>query len=136
MLEGVHVGAASVDWYERNTSAEQIARLRALAAPLRGVRVLHLNATPYGGGVAEILGKKLKQVAASHQVICVTHLPQIAALADSHYIVEKEIVKGRTFAQVRRLGDKDRVDEVARMLGGVKITDKTRRHAEEMVRGK
>ena len=89
-----------------------------------------------GGGVAEIVGKKLKQVAASHQVICVTHLPQIAALADSHYIVEKEIVKGRTFAQVKRLGDKDRVDEVARMLGGVKITDKTRRHAEEMVRGK
>ena len=89
-----------------------------------------------GGGVAEIVGKKLKQVAASHQVICVTHLPQIAALADSHYIVEKEVVKGRTFAQVKRLGDKDRVDEVARMLGGVKITDKTRRHAEEMVRGK
>jgi len=89
-----------------------------------------------GGGVAEIVGKKLKQVAASHQVICVTHLPQIAALADSHYIVEKEVAKGRTFAQVKRLGDKDRVDEVARMLGGVKITDKTRRHAEEMVRGK
>ena len=65
-----------------------------------------------------------------------THLLQIAALADSHYIVEKEVVKGRTFAQVKRLGDKDRVDEVARMLGGVKITDKTRRHAEEMVRGK
>jgi DNA repair protein RecN (Recombination protein N) len=87
-----------------------------------------------GGGVAEIVGKKLKQVAASHQVICVTHLPQIAALADSHYIVEKEIVKGRTFTQVKRLADKNRVDEVARMLGGIKITDKTRRHAEEMVK--
>ena len=89
-----------------------------------------------GGGIAEIVGKKLKQVAASHQVICVTHLPQIAALADSHHVVQKEVVKGRTFVQVRRLGETDRVDEVARMLGGVKITDKTRRHAEEMVRGK
>jgi DNA repair protein RecN (Recombination protein N) len=89
-----------------------------------------------GGGVAEIVGKKLKQVAASHQVICVTHLPQIAALADSHYVVQKEVVKGRTFTQVKRLGERDRVDEVARMLGGIKITDKTRRHAEEMVRGK
>jgi DNA repair protein RecN (Recombination protein N) len=89
-----------------------------------------------GGGVAEIVGKKLKQVAAAHQVICVTHLPQIAALADSHHVVQKEVVKGRTFAQVKRLGEKDRVDEVARMLGGIKITDKTRRHAEEMVRGK
>jgi DNA repair protein RecN (Recombination protein N) len=89
-----------------------------------------------GGAVAEIVGKKLKQVAASHQVLCVTHLPQIAALADSHHVVQKEIAEGRTFTQVRRLDDKERVEEVARMLGGVKITDRTRRHAEEMVRGK
>lgn len=89
-----------------------------------------------GGAVAEVVGKKLKCVAASHQVICVTHLPQIAALADSHYVVQKEVVNGRTFTQVKRLAQRDRVDEVARMLGGIKITDKTRRHAEEMVRGK
>jgi DNA repair protein RecN (Recombination protein N) len=89
-----------------------------------------------GGAVAEIVGKRLKQVAASHQVLCVTHLPQIAALADSHHVVQKEIAEGRTFTQVRRLDDKERVEEVARMLGGVKITDRTRRHAEEMVRGK
>jgi DNA repair protein RecN (Recombination protein N) len=87
-----------------------------------------------GGGVAEIVGKKLKQVAASHQVICVTPLPQIAALADSHYVVQKEIVKGRTFTEVKRLDDENRVEEVARMLGGIKITDKTRRHAQEMVK--
>src|SRR5262249_17829937 len=55
MLEQVHVGVASIDWYGRNSGAERIAQLRTLAAPLRGVRVLHLNATPYGGGVAEIL---------------------------------------------------------------------------------
>lgn len=89
-----------------------------------------------GGGIAEIVGKKLKQVAESHQVICVTHLPQIAALADSHHVVQKEVVNGRTFTEVKCLGEKDRVDEIARMLGGIKITDKTRRHAEEMVRGK
>jgi DNA repair protein RecN (Recombination protein N) len=89
-----------------------------------------------GGRVAEIVGKKLKQVAAHHQVISVTHLPQIAALADTHFVVEKEIEKGRTFTRVQRLLDRERVDEVARMLGGVNITEQTRRHAEELVRGK
>jgi DNA repair protein RecN (Recombination protein N) len=87
-----------------------------------------------GGSVAEVVGRKLKKVAASHQVICVTHLPQIAALANSHYVVRKEAVKGKTFAEVRKLSDKERIAEVARMLGGVKITEKTKRHAEEMVR--
>jgi len=87
-----------------------------------------------GGGVAEIVGKKLKKVAASHQVICVTHLPQIAALANSHYVVRKEVVKGRTFTEVKRLDEKERIAEVARMLGGVKITEKTRQHAEEMMK--
>jgi len=87
-----------------------------------------------GGRVAEIVGKKLKQVAAHHQVISVTHLPQIAALADAHFLVQKEVEKGRTFTSVERLSDKARIAEVARMLGGVKITEQTRRHAEEMVR--
>jgi DNA repair protein RecN (Recombination protein N) len=89
-----------------------------------------------GGRVAEIVGKKLKQVAAHHQVITVTHLPQIAALADAHFVVRKEVEKGRTFTEVERLGERERVGEVARMLGGVKITDQARKHAEEMVRGK
>jgi DNA repair protein RecN (Recombination protein N) len=89
-----------------------------------------------GGRVAEIVGKKLKQVASQHQVISVTHLPQVAAMADSHFVVEKEVEKGRTFTRVRRLADKERVGEVARMLGGIKITEQTRRHAEEMVRGR
>ena len=89
-----------------------------------------------GGGVAEIVGKKLKQVASAHQVICVTHLPQIAALADSHHVVRKEVNKGRTSTNVQKLAENERVEEVARMLGGLKITDKTRRHAEEMVKGK
>jgi DNA repair protein RecN (Recombination protein N) len=89
-----------------------------------------------GGKVAEIVGKKLKKVAGTCQVICVTHLPQIAALADTHYVVRKEIVNERTFADVRKLDEKQRIAEVARMLGGVKITEKAVRHAEEMVRSR
>jgi DNA repair protein RecN (Recombination protein N) len=89
-----------------------------------------------GGRIAEIVGKKLKQVAAHHQVISVTHLAQIAALADAHFVVQKEVENGRTFTSVERLSDKARIAEVARMLGGVTITEQTRRHAEEMVRGK
>jgi DNA repair protein RecN (Recombination protein N) len=89
-----------------------------------------------GGSVAEIVGKKLRQVAAVHQILCVTHLPQIAALADSHHIVRKEVVKDRTSATVDKLKGGERIEEVARMLGGVKISERARRHAEEMVRGR
>jgi DNA repair protein RecN (Recombination protein N) len=89
-----------------------------------------------GGRVAEIVGKKLKQVAAHHQVISVTHLPQIAAFADAHFVVHKAVDKGRTFTRVKELAERERIAEVARMLGGVKITEQTRKHAEEMVRGK
>ncbi len=87
-----------------------------------------------GGRVAEMVGNKLKKVADSHQVICVTHLPQIAALANFHYVVEKEIAKGRTFTKVKKLSDRDRVSEVARMLGGIKVTDQAKRHAAEMIK--
>lgn len=89
-----------------------------------------------GGSVAEIVGKKLRQVSAVHQILCVTHLPQIAALADSHHIVRKEVVKDRTSATVDKLKGGERIEEVARMLGGVKISERARRHAEEMVRGR
>jgi DNA repair protein RecN (Recombination protein N) len=92
--------------------------------------------TGIGGRVAEIVGKKLKQVGGLHQVISVTHLPQIAAMADSHYIVRKEVAKGRTFTHVERLSEQERISEVARMLGGVKITERTLRHAEEMIQPK
>ena len=87
-----------------------------------------------GGSVAEMVGNKLKNVADSHQVICVTHLPQIAAIANFHYVVEKEIAKGRTFTKVKKLSDRDRVSEVARMLGGIKVTDQAKRHAAEMIK--
>jgi DNA repair protein RecN (Recombination protein N) len=69
-------------------------------------------------------------------VISVTHLPQIAALADAHFVVQKAVEKGRTFTRVKQLSEQERVGELARMLGGVKITEQVRRHAEELVRGK
>jgi DNA repair protein RecN (Recombination protein N) len=87
-----------------------------------------------GGRVAEVVGRKLKAIAARHQVLCVTHLPQIASLADRHYAVRKRVVKERTLTEVVALEGEERVDEVARMLGGQTITDAARRHAREMVR--
>ena len=87
-----------------------------------------------GGSVAEMVGKKLAAVAESHQVICVTHLPPIAALADSHYVVEKTVAEGRTFTTVRKLDEAERVRELARMLGGIEVTAQAERHAAEMLR--
>src|SRR5262245_63937613 len=83
-----------------------------------------------GGRVAEIVGKKLKQVAAHHQVISVTHLPQIAALAGAHVVVRNEVEQGRTFTQVERLSERARVGDAARMVGGVSGTDAERRHSQ------
>ncbi|MBI3399213.1 MAG: DNA repair protein RecN [Deltaproteobacteria bacterium] len=86
-----------------------------------------------GGGTAEVVGRKLKEVSKNHQVLCITHLPQIAAYADTHYSVSKEVRGGRTVAGVKELKADERVAELSRMLGGVKITDKTKEHAIEML---
>ena len=80
------------------------------------------------------MGRKLKQIAARHQVLCVTHLPQIASLADRHYAVRKRTEGGRTLTDVVRLEGQERVEEVARMLGGESVSDAARLHALEMVR--
>ena len=87
-----------------------------------------------GGGVAEVLGRKLKAIAARHQVLCVTHLPQVASFADRHYAVRKRVERGRTVTEVKALGTDERVEEVARMLGGETVTETARRHAREMVK--
>jgi DNA repair protein RecN (Recombination protein N) len=87
-----------------------------------------------GGRVAEVVGRKLKAVAARQQVLCVTHLPQIAALADQHLAVRKRVLGGRTVTFVETLGDSGRVEEVARMLGGATITATARQHAREMLK--
>jgi DNA repair protein RecN (Recombination protein N) len=86
-----------------------------------------------GGAVAEEVGKKLKRVAAKRQVFCITHLPQIASMAASHYGVSKSVKKDRTSTEVRLLDKQERVDEIARMLGGKTITDATITHAQEMI---
>jgi DNA repair protein RecN (Recombination protein N) len=86
-----------------------------------------------GGAVAEEVGKKLKRIATKHQVFCITHLPQIASMATSHYGVAKSVRKDRTSTEVRLLDEKERVDEISRMLGGKTITDATVKHAEEMI---
>ncbi len=86
-----------------------------------------------GGAIAEVVGRKLKELSKIHQVICVTHLPQIACFADQHHSVRKELRGGRTITVVNLLEKEEVVDEIARMLGGVKVTEKTRDHAREMI---
>jgi DNA repair protein RecN (Recombination protein N) len=86
-----------------------------------------------GGGVAEVVGKKLKAMSARQQVLCVTHLPQIASLADHHFVVLKRIEKGRTVTLVKELSAGERIEEIARMLGGEVITQRAREHAREML---
>lgn len=87
-----------------------------------------------GGGVAEIVGRRLRQVAEHRQVLCVTHLPQVASQGAEHYRILK-LTDGKTSrTQVRRLKGDERVEELSRMLGGVEITAATRAHAEEMIR--
>jgi DNA repair protein RecN (Recombination protein N) len=86
-----------------------------------------------GGEVAEIVGGKLDQLAGHHQVICITHLPQIAKFGRSHFKIVKKVVKGRTTTTIQALDREARVAELARMLGGVEITETTRAHAREML---
>jgi DNA repair protein RecN (Recombination protein N) len=86
-----------------------------------------------GGGVAEIVGQLLKQLGLKRQVLVITHLPQVAAQGVQHLRVSKTQIAGNTLSQIKPLVPADRVEEVARMLGGVEITDTTRKHAEEML---
>ena len=86
-----------------------------------------------GGSVAEIVGRMLAELGQRHQVLCVTHLPQVASGACRHFKVSKEARDGSAISHVTLLDPAERVEEVARMLGGVKITETTRRHAEEML---
>lgn len=86
-----------------------------------------------GGAVAEIVGRKLRELSHTRQVLCVTHLPQVAAQASQHFTVRKQSVRGRTSTSVHKLDAAERVEETARMLGGLDITDRTRAHAGEML---
>jgi DNA repair protein RecN (Recombination protein N) len=89
--------------------------------------------TGIGGRVAEAVGRKLKQLAKTQQVLCVTHQPQVAALADRHFLVNKEMGRSRTAISVAELNENERIEELARMLAGQTITESARTHAREML---
>jgi DNA repair protein RecN (Recombination protein N) len=86
-----------------------------------------------GGRVAEIVGLQLRALGQHRQVICVTHLPQVAALGHHHYQVSKSTNQKTTVTEIKPLDNSQRIDEVARMLGGIKITEQTLSHAKEMI---
>jgi DNA repair protein RecN (Recombination protein N) len=90
--------------------------------------------TGIGGRVSEAVGIKLKKLSQTNQVLCVTHQPQIARFADSHLVVHKEALKGRTQVSVGRLDNAGRIEELARMLTGAEITDSARKHAKELLK--
>jgi DNA repair protein RecN (Recombination protein N) len=90
--------------------------------------------TGIGGRVAEAVGIKLKELSKNYQVLCVTHQPQVASLADHHFFVEKEAVRNRTEIRVRELKQNQQIEEIARMLTGAQITDTARKHAKEMLK--
>jgi DNA repair protein RecN (Recombination protein N) len=90
--------------------------------------------TGIGGRAAEAVGKKLKSLARSNQILCVTHLPQIAAFGDHHYVIEKKESGGRARTSIRPVTGEERTEEVARMLSGAKLTDTSRKHAQQMIK--
>ena len=86
-----------------------------------------------GGAVADVVGKNLSELAAKHQLICITHLPQIARFGNHHYYIEKQVRKGRTVTVIRPMNPEERVHEIARMLGGEKITGTALAHARSLL---
>ncbi len=109
--------------------------LKRLEAQRRGVATMIFDEVDagVGGAIAQVVGRKLKELARFHQVLCVTHLPQVAAFADSHFQVEKEERRGATRSRVSALDEAERIEEIARMLGGAEVTDKFRRAARELI---
>jgi len=128
---------------EKVASGGEISRIAlalktCISAPARsgtGVRTLVFDEVDagIGGGVAEGVGRRLKKLSAENQVLCVTHLAQIAAFADHHYVVEKHEQKGRTVATIEELDDSARTREIGRMLSGQKVTPEALKHAERLI---
>jgi DNA repair protein RecN (Recombination protein N) len=85
------------------------------------------------GITASIVGKKLMEISRNHQIICITHLPQIAAYSDYHYRISKESVEGFTLTRVSPLDEQEKKYEIARLLGGMEITEATLKNAEELI---
>lgn len=110
--------------------------LKAILAQTEAVETIVFDEVDagIGGGVAEVVGKKLAALAKCHQIICITHLPQIAKFGDHHFIISKHVSDGRTKTSINCLSIPERIDEIARMLGGEKITQATLDHAREMLK--
>ena len=153
-LDGIAMGPSGIDTIEfhlspnlgqppmalaRIASGGELSRvmlaLKRLEAQRRGVATMIFDEVDagIGGEIAQVVGRKLKELAKYHQILCVTHLPQIAAFADRHFHVEKEERRGATRSRVRQLEQTDRTDEIARMLGGAEVSDKFRRAAKELL---
>jgi DNA repair protein RecN (Recombination protein N) len=107
---------------------------RALAPAKQRTMVFDEIDIGIGGRAADAVGKKLKSLARSNQVLCVTHLPQIATFADHHYVIEKNERSGRTRTTIRPVMGEERTEEIARMLSGAKLTETSRKHAEQMIK--
>jgi DNA repair protein RecN (Recombination protein N) len=109
--------------------------ISALAAEANPVPTLIFDEADagVGGAVAEVIGELMRGLGASRQVLCVTHLPQVAAKANGQILVSKTAVDGGTSSRIVPLDRRGRIEEIARMLGGVEITATTRRHAREML---
>jgi len=127
---------------EKVASGGEISRIAlALKTCLTGPKTGHIRTLVFdevdagvGGGAAEGVGRRLKKLAASNQVLCVTHLPQIASFADHHYYVAKQESHGRTVAAIEELEGAARTREIGRMLSGQKLTPEALKHAEQLIR--
>ncbi len=117
------------------TGSRKAGETRArVPAPQQRTLIFDEVDTGIGGRAAEAVGKKLKSLAKANQVLCVTHLPQIATFADHHYLIEKKDSGGRTRTTIRVIVGDERTEEVARMLSGAKLTETSRKHAEQMIK--
>lgn len=144
-------GADAVEFLFSANTGESMAPLRKVASggelsrvllAIKGVLAVGDRVATYvfdevdagvGGAVAESIGRRLKRASAEHQVLCITHLPQIAAFADRHYRVEKKARDGRTTTSVVELTEAERVEELARMLAGKRVSESAREHARELI---
>jgi DNA repair protein RecN (Recombination protein N) len=126
--------ALKVSVEEGVARAPSPAKAKSTRAAAQRTMVFDEIDTGIGGRAAEAVGKKLKSLSRSNQVLCVTHLPQIATFADHHYVIEKKERSGRTRTTIRPVSGEERTEEVARMLSGAKLTDTSRKHAEQMIK--
>jgi DNA repair protein RecN (Recombination protein N) len=117
-----------------SVEAGTVKKTSVARAPAHRTLIFDEIDTGIGGRAAEAVGKKLKALSRANQVLCVTHLPQIATFADHHYVIEKKSSAERTRTAVRLITGEERTEEVARMLSGAKLTETSRKHAEQMLK--